>query len=114
MTARQLPNGLIEVDSETSDATYIVDLRTEEPSCSCPHHAFRRARCKHILRAEALMAQEKARSRFSAAARVPDALLPVLLEKHAEDPAIATALLYERERRKRREEENARMIEVFR
>jgi hypothetical protein len=117
MTARQLPNGLIEVDSETSDQAYIVDLRAETPSCSCKHFAYRLAgsggRCKHILRAEATIAQEKAKARFSTASRVPDALLEPLLERHGDDPAIQTALLYERERRKRREEENARIKAVF-
>lgn len=115
MTATRLPNGLYEVPSETSDHAYIVSLET--PSCSCKHWQYRMSAsggdCKHLLAARALQTQEKARRVFSTAARVPDALLPVLLEKHAEDAAIATALLYERERRRRREEANAKMKAVF-
>jgi SWIM zinc finger len=112
MTARQLPNGLIEVDSEASDQAYIIDLGAG--TCSCPDFTYRQRRCKHFGAADALVAQEKAKARFSTASRVPDALLPVLLERHAEDPTIQTALLYERERRRRREEENAKMLAVFR
>ena len=39
----------IPVDSETSDATYIVGISDEgEYGCSCPHWKFRRQECKHI------------------------------------------------------------------
>ncbi len=39
----------IPVDSETSDATYIVGISAEgEFACSCPHWKFRRLPCKHI------------------------------------------------------------------
>lgn len=115
MTARQLPNGLWEVESRSDpDSNHIVDLKG---CCTCKHYQFRLVgtdrTCAHIDAARAQSAQEKAKRTFSTAARVPDALLPVLLEKHAGDPAIATALLYERERRRRREEANAALKAVF-
>jgi hypothetical protein len=114
MTARQLPNGLWEVESKSDpDRNHVVDLQT--PSCTCEHWTWRLAGtgkdCRHLAAARE---RAKARATFSTAARVPDALLEPLLAKHGDDPAIATALLYERERRKRREEANARMIEIWR
>ncbi len=114
MKATRLPNGMFEVESERDpDKSYFVNLG-ETPSCTCPHHAYRQARCKHIAAADALVASEKIRGRFLTASRVPDALLPALLEKHADDAAITTALLFERERRARAEAENEARLALFR
>jgi hypothetical protein len=38
-----------EVRSSSGDATYSVVQNGFEWSCSCPHHTYRKAICKHIL-----------------------------------------------------------------
>lgn len=38
-----------EVDSESSDKTYEVDL--EARTCTCPDHVFRGTTCKHLYKA---------------------------------------------------------------
>lgn len=47
MAVRQLPDGRYAVESG-SGATYVVDL--EAGRCTCPDHAIRGARCKHLRR----------------------------------------------------------------
>ena len=51
----------IPVDSETSDATYVVGISDEgEYGCSCPHWRFRRQPCKHIAKVKAEMTSAEA------------------------------------------------------
>ena len=51
----------IPVDSETSDATYVVGISDEgEYGCSCPHWKFRRQECKHIRSVMAEITSAKA------------------------------------------------------
>lgn len=47
MTVRPLPDGRYAVESE-SGATYVVDR--EVTTCTCPDHAIRGVRCKHLRR----------------------------------------------------------------
>lgn len=47
MTVRPLPDGRYAVES-ASGATYVVDM--ESWTCTCPDHAIRGVRCKHVRR----------------------------------------------------------------
>lgn len=125
---RPLQGGLFEIDSESDPLTaHIIDPKG---CCTCSHYQFRLVgtgrTCKHIDAVREFLAArevtappvpDRFRDRFRAAvttaSRVPDAILPILLEKHGDNPVVQTALLYERERRKRMEAENERLKAVF-
>jgi hypothetical protein len=45
-----VPTGdVYEVRSSRGDTTYVVVRNGSEWSCTCPHHAYRKVVCKHIL-----------------------------------------------------------------
>ena|SRR5436190_7518039 len=47
MTIHRINETLYAVESESSDRSYTVNVQAQ--SCSCPHHQFRGATCKHLL-----------------------------------------------------------------
>jgi transposase len=46
------------VPSQSGDDPYTVDLDAERPTCSCPDHTIRAAKCKHIWAAEITLRRE--------------------------------------------------------
>lgn len=38
------------VESESGN-TYLLDMETQPPRCSCPDHRYRGVSCKHLLKA---------------------------------------------------------------
>src|SRR5258708_39371269 len=103
---RLLPNGMFEIESESTEATYVME---QGRSCSCPHWTKKLAGtgvfCKHLRHLEAFIAPpaptvaQKLHKAVVTAVRVPDAILPSLLSKYGDEPVIQTALIYERARR---------------
>lgn len=54
MDIRPMGNDQYAIDSETSEKSYTVSVKTG--SCSCPHHQYRGAHCKHLVALETYLA----------------------------------------------------------
>ena len=67
----------VPVDSETSDATYIVGVSVDgEYGCSCPHWKFRRQECKHIKSVKAERGASRAEPPSQGRVRIKEVLRP--------------------------------------
>ncbi len=88
VTAKRVGHLQYAVTSESGDECYSVNM--EFKSCSCPHHRFRGAFCKHLT---ACHWAETARDIKE------DDLAPLYFKYEEKDPAIAAAILAEIERR---------------
>lgn len=47
------------VPSQAGNGSYIVDLKSEPPTCSCPDHETRGAKCKHIFAVAYVLTREQ-------------------------------------------------------
>ncbi len=115
-----LANGLYQIESSSrADLAHVVD--PQKGTCSCEHFQMRLIgtgrTCRHIDAVRTHLAptiEDRFREAVSTASRVPDALLPVLLDKHGDNPVVQTALIYERARRDRAAAENEKRLRMFR
>jgi len=103
VTATRTGHQLYTVTSAT-DPEKVYTVNMELKSCSCPHHKYRGAYCKHL---EAGHWAEKARE-------IKDDDLGTLYFKYeTKEPAIAAAILTEIERRQSILEAQTELLRIF-
>src|SRR5436190_15320494 len=91
MTIHRINESLYAVDSESSDRSYTVNVQAQ--SCSCPHHQFRGAVCKHILACQNLPQPTGLERAAAKAGRLTDEQLRMWAAQYESGPIACACLL---------------------
>lgn len=91
MTIHRINETLYAVDSESTDRSYTVNVQAQ--TCSCPHHQFRGARCKHIEACASLPQPTGLERAAAKAARLTDEQLRQWAAQYESGPVACACLL---------------------